>query len=351
MSLRSLAPELFLQQGCERPLLDVRTPAEFARGHIPGALNLPLLDDQERHEVGFLYKKEGREAALCHGLKMVGPRLNRYLHDARELTGNRQPLIYCWRGGMRSRALGWLLSLAGYRVAVLRGGYKAYRQLVLATFSEPWRLLILSGMTGSGKTELLEILRRRGEQTLDLEALARHRGSAFGALDEQPQPTTEHFENQLCVLLRNFRIERPIWVEDESRKIGQIVINENFYQQMRCATAVRIDLPRALRVERLCFDYGNQGSEKLARAVAGIRKRLGEEKARAALRAIASGDLATAAHLVLDYYDKTYLYGLSRRESRKVVTLEPVCGKPQETASALMALACEGSLFDPDETA
>ncbi len=349
MSLRLLPPELFLQQACERPLFDVRTPVEYARGHIPGALNLPLFDDQERHEVGLLYQREGREAALHRGLEAVGPRLNHYLSSVRERTDSRQLLIYCWRGGMRSRSLGWLLSLAGYRVAVLQGGYKAYRRQVQSTFAAPWPLLILSGMTGSGKTELLEILRRRGEQTLDLEALAQHRGSAFGAMNEQPQPATEQFENRLCAQLRSFATDRPIWVEDESRKIGQIIINENFYQQMRRATALRIDLPRALRVERLCIDYGDQTPEKLACAVASIRKRLGEEKTRTALQAIAAGDREAAAHLLLDYYDKTYLYGLSRRESRKVVTLDPVSRKPQENASTLIALSRQGSLFDPDE--
>lgn len=334
-----LPPEIFLQRVSMCPVFDVRTPAEYAKGHIPGAHNLPLFSDSERHQVGLLYKNQGREAALQLGLEMVGPRLNSYLNRVKELTASRQILVHCWRGGMRSSSLAWLLELAGYRVAILQGGYKAYRRQVLACLAIPRPLLILSGMTGSGKTELLQIMRQRGEQVLDLEGLAHHRGSAFGAIDGLPQPTSEQVENDITALLQTFDPVRPLWVEDESRKIGRVVLNENFYRQMRAATAIRIDVPRDRRVERLCADYGNEAPEKLADAIANISKRLGGEKTKATLQAIASGDFATAAHVILDYYDQTYLYGLSQRDPQRIQVLNPTPQQPETIVGALVALS------------
>ncbi len=341
MSLRLLTPEAFLQRAASCPVFDARTPGEYGKAHIPGAHNLPLFSDEERHQIGILYKTQGREAAVLRGLEMVGPRLTDYVARVKETTDSRQILIHCWRGGMRSSSLAWLLETAGYRVALLKGGYKAYRRQVQATLAAPWPLLILSGMTGSGKTELLQMLRRRGEQVLDLEGLASHRGSAFGAIDGLAQPTSEQFENDISAQLQTFVADRPIWVEDESRRIGRAVINEALYQQMRKAPAVQIDVPRERRVERLCADYGDEAPEKLADAVANISKRLGGEKTRATLQAIANGDFSAAAHAILDYYDKTYLFGLSQRDPQRIIVLNPTPDRPGEIASALIALSKE----------
>ncbi len=276
---------------------------------------------------------------MLQGLEMVGPRLTGYIAQVKEITDSRQILIHCWRGGMRSSSLAWLLETAGYRVALLQGGYKAYRRQVQADLATPWPLVILSGMTGSGKTELLHMLRRRGEQVLDLEGLAGHRGSAFGAIDGLAQPTTEQFENEINAQLQTFTCDRPIWVEDESRRIGRATINEAFYQQMRIAPAVQIDVPREQRVERLCTDYGSEAPEKLATAVANISKRLGGEKTRTTLQAIASGDISAAAHAILDYYDQTYLFGLTQRDQQRIVILTPTPDRPGEIARALIELS------------
>lgn len=339
MSPRLVTPETFLHQAENSPVFDARSPAEYRQAHIPGAHSLPLFNDAERHEIGILYKNEGREAAVLRGLEIVGPRLTDYVARVKEITDSRQILVHCWRGGMRSASLAWLLETVGYRVAVLKGGYKAYRRQVQATLSQPWPLLVLSGMTGSGKTELLQMLRRRGEQVLDLEGLAGHRGSAFGAIDGLAQPSTEQFENDICTRLQACTTERPIWVEDESRRIGRAVINENFFRQMRTAPVIVIDVPRQRRVERLCADYGSESPAKLAAAVTNISKRLGGEKARKTLQAIADGDLAGAAHAILDYYDKTYLFGQSKRDAQRTFNLSPTPDQPGEIAKALIAMA------------
>ncbi|PLX90792.1 MAG: tRNA 2-selenouridine(34) synthase MnmH [Desulfuromonas sp.] len=339
MSQRLLTPEAFLKRAENCPVFDARTPGEYVKAHIPGAYNLPLFSDEERHQIGILYKAQGREVAVLRGLEMVGPRLTDYIARVKETTDSREILIHCWRGGMRSSSLAWLLDTAGYRVGLLQGGYKAYRRQVQTTLAAPWPLLILSGMTGSGKTELLQMLARRGEQVLDLEGLASHRGSAFGAIDGLAQPTTEQFENDISAQLQTLVANKPIWVEDESRRIGRAVINEAFYQQMRKAPAVRIDVPREQRVERLCTDYGSEAPEKLADAVTNISKRLGGEQARATLQAIANGDIASAAHAILDYYDKTYLFGLSQRDQQRIIALNPTPDRPGEIARALIELA------------
>ncbi|APG28284.1 tRNA 2-selenouridine(34) synthase MnmH [Syntrophotalea acetylenivorans] len=339
MSQRLLTPEAFLQRAANCPVFDARTPGEYGQAHIPGAYNLPLFSDEERHQIGILYKNQGKETAVLRGLEMVGPRLTDYIARVREITDSREILVHCWRGGMRSSSLAWLLETVGYRVALLKGGYKAYRRQVQATLAAPWPLLILSGMTGSGKTELLQNLRRRGEQVLDLEGLANHRGSAFGAIDGLAQPTTEQFENEIGAQLQTLVSDRPIWVEDESRRIGRVVINDNLYKQMRKATVIKIDVPRERRVERLCIDYGNEAPEKLAEAVTNISKRLGGEKTSATLQAITNGDISSAAHAILDYYDKTYLFGLKQRDPQRVVMLTPTPERPGEIARSLIELS------------
>lgn len=339
MNRQPINPEKFLQQAAQCPIFDARTPSEYHKGHIPGAHNLPLFSDQERHEIGVLYKQQGRELAVMRGLEIVGPRLTEYIAQVKNLTNAKNILVHCWRGGMRSESLAWLLAKVGYRVGLLKGGYKAYRQWVLEGFEHPLHLLVLGGMTGSGKTEMLHNLQRRGQQVLDLEGLARHRGSAFGALDAAAQPSTEQFENDACAALRGLAPDQPIWVEDESRKIGRVSIPEGLYKQMRSAPLVRVHVSREARVERLCSDYGTVAPEKLAEAVTNISKRLGGEKTRIALQAIASGDYASATHAILDYYDKTYLFGISKRNPTCIIDLDPTPAQPGAIASALSDIA------------
>lgn len=319
--LRALSITDFLAAGL--PISDVRSPGEFVRGHIPGAVNLPLFSDAERAVVGTLYKQAGRDAAVLEGLRIVGPKLAGMVERAKELAPERRIAVHCWRGGERSGSVAWLLDKAGFaEVLTLRGGYKAFRNHVLEGFNDVPDLRILGGYTGTGKTATLQHLAEFGEQVVDLEALAHHKGSAFGMLGERPQPTQEHFENVLWAALQAVDRSRPLWLEDESRNIGNVMLPLPLFEALRKAPVHFADMPVEERVQRLVQDYGAFAKEDLAAAVQRITKRLGPQHAKAALEALASGDLAAVARITLGYYDKTYAHGLAQRDPATVHRLE-----------------------------
>lgn len=299
-------------------VIDVRSPAEFVQGHIEGAVNIPLFDDAERAVVGTLYKQQGREAAMLEGLRITGPKLARIVERALAAAPERVVRVHCWRGGERSGSVAWLLSKSGFRVYVLTGGYKAFRNHVLDSFTEPWPLRLVGGFTGTGKTVMIAALGRAGEPVIDLEALAAHRGSAFGAIGQPVQSSTEHFENRLFAALSTFRGSSRIWLEDESGMIGRVKLPDPFFARMRSADVYFIDLAREERIERLLVDYGNAPSAELLAAFARIARRMGPQHAKAASQAVEAGDLRAAATLALDYYDKTYAHGLALRDPATV---------------------------------
>ncbi len=322
--IKALAVKDFLSIAI--PVVDVRSPGEFAHGHIPGAVNVPLFDDAGRAVVGTLYKRQGRDAAVLEGLRIVGPKLAAITERATELAPDRRIAVHCWRGGERSGSVAWLLDKAGFsEVLTLRGGYKAFRNHVLESFNNVPELLILGGFTGTGKTETLGHLRALGEQVIDLEALAQHKGSSFGAIGQAQQPTQEQFENKLWDALRGVDRTRPLWIEDESIMIGRSKLPQGLFHAMRMATLLFADMPREHRVARLVNDYGACPMEELAEAVKRISRRIGPQHAKSALEALDAGDLSTVALIALAYYDKTYTYGLSQRDPQQVVTI-PVAG-------------------------
>jgi tRNA 2-selenouridine synthase len=317
-------------------IFDVRSPAEFARGAIPNASSLPLFDDAEREIVGITYHIEGRTAALKRGLELVGPKLRWLVEqvETRLLPGQTVGL-YCWRGGMRSAAMGWLLEFYGFHVVLLRGGYKAFRRFALAQFEARRTLYLLSGCTGAGKTAVLSLLAARGEATIDLEALACHRGSAFGALGLSPQPTQQNFENALAVELWRNRAAERIWIEDESRRIGTLTIPEALWRQMLAAPIIALDVPLDRRIEHLVQEYGSFPPCELAQCLAAIRERLGAERYARALDALERGDLYSVAQLALEHYDKAYRHSLRKRAERvRWVEAE----SPEDAASKLCIL-------------
>ena len=187
------------------PLADVRTPAEFAHGHVPGAFNLPLFSDEERVSIGTTYKQVGKEAAILLGFDLTGPKWSGFIKQALEMAPEKKIAVHCWRGGMRSGAMAWALDIYGFEVYQVEGGYKQYRRWVLDQFEATYALFILGGMTGSGKTRILHELRSLGQQVIDLEELAQHRGSSFGSMNKLVQPTQEQFENNLASELNNAR--------------------------------------------------------------------------------------------------------------------------------------------------
>ncbi len=318
--LHPLPIEAFLEATAQVPIIDVRSPGEFARGHIPGAHSVPLFSDDERAVVGTLYKQQGRDPAMLEGLRIVGPKLAPIVEQARSISPEGRIAVHCWRGGERSGSVAWLLDKAGFgEVLVLKRGYKAFRHYVLGTFRTPYRLQVLGGYTGTGKTETLQHLKALGEQVVDLEGLAHHKGSSYGALGEAPQPTTEHFENLVWSALRHCDRERPIWVEDESLMIGRTRIPDDLFAQMRAATLFFADMPIEERADRLVVDYGRFPKDQLAEATKRIERRLGPQHCKAALEALEAGDLRTVALITLRYYDKAYLRGVEGRSPDRVV--------------------------------
>ncbi|NEQ39201.1 MAG: tRNA 2-selenouridine(34) synthase MnmH [Okeania sp. SIO3I5] len=308
---KSLKPDAFFQT--PGVILDVRSPAEYAQGHIPGAVSFPLFNNEERALVGTCYKQKGKDEAVELGLAIAGPKLADFVARAKILAPDRQVRIHCWRGGMRSASVGWLLETAGFNVALLIAGYKGFRRWALSLFSVPQKIIILGGMTGSGKTEILRTLRKMGEQVLDLEALANHRGSSFGALGQLPQPTNEQFWNAIAMEWAKFDRTQPLWVEAESKGIGLCRIPQEIFEQMEKAIVIEISRSRQERVAFLVEIYGDANIDDLIAATERIRRRLGGLCTQKAVNFLREGNLAAASDLILNYYDQTYTYDLKKR--------------------------------------
>ncbi len=320
-----------------RPLLDVRAPGEFIQGHIPGALSFPLFNDEERAAVGTAYKQQSPQRAFELGLDLVGPKMAGFVREARILAPRGELAVHCWRGGQRSGSMAWLLRQSGLRVATLEGGYKAYRTAVLDSFTtSALSLRIVGGRTGSGKTKILHALRQLGEQIIDLEGLAHHKGSAFGFIGESAQPTVEQFENDLHAAMQTLDPSRRIWVENESRSIGRVFIPSGFWQQMTTAPLLSVSIPQADRLRNLLADYVGTDKADLERAFMKIRSKLGGQHLKAALEALRGDDFAAAAEIALRYYDKTYQHGLDTNAASHFQQLEFSHGDPLEIARQLI---------------
>ncbi len=317
----------FLELAGQTPVVDVRSPGEFCRGHVPGAVNIPLFDDAERAAVGTTYVQIGRREAVLQGLDIVGAKMRAICERALELP-SREILVYCWRGGMRSGSVAWLLETVGVRCRVLEGGYKAFRRAALEEIAAPRELRILGGCTGSGKTEILEELGRLGAQIVDLEGLAHHRGSAFGAMGQPPQPATEQFENLLFRELRRTDPARVLWLEDESANIGRVNVTPALYSRMKTAPLLQVEVPREDRVKRLVRMYGGFETRLLAESIKKIEKRLGSEKCKRVVELCEAGETETVADALLDYYDKSYRHQIAARDPDTVTRLDFEAGTP-----------------------
>ena len=329
-----LGPDQFLVLSKTIPIIDVRAPNEFKQGHIPGAVNMPLFDDEERIVVGTTFTQTGRDAAILKGLEITGPKLQGFVRLAKEIATEGELLVHCWRGGMRSEAMAWLFRFSGLKTSVLEGGYRAYRRYIRDSLSLGPPVILIGGMTGSGKTELLHHLSDSGEQVLDLEGLANHKGSAFGALGQADQPTTEQFENNLAGQWLAFNPQKPVWVEDESRNIGKVIIPELIFLKMNTAPLIFIDVLFNYRIKRLAEDYGSFDLSELAALIRKIGHRMGGDNANKAIHDLEQGNLNRAISAVLTYYDKAYLFGLSQRDKNKIHTIklenEDIHAVPQE---------------------
>ncbi|MDP8269531.1 MAG: tRNA 2-selenouridine(34) synthase MnmH [Candidatus Tenebribacter davisii] len=311
----------FLKISKNLPVIDVRTPDEFSNGHITNAINIPLFSNEERAIVGTKYKQESRDTAIAKALEYIAERTEQYLDELQKLVKSQEICIYCWRGGFRSEGMGYLFQTVGKKVYRLSGGYKAYRNFVLDTFKPEYNLIVIGGMTGSGKTEILEEIGKANEQMLDLEGLANHKGSAFGALGQKDQPAPQQFENDLAAQLSGFDRKQKIWLEDESRMIGRAKIPDDLFTQIRSSLVIKVEVSKDDRINRLIKDYANFNKEDLKRSITNISRRLGGANSDLAIKAINAEDYYKATDIILDYYDKAYTYGLEKREGQTVLPI------------------------------
>lgn len=285
--------------------MDVRSPAEYRQGHIPGSINIPLLSDDQRVEIGTIYKQKGKEQAVLRGFELIGPEFAGKATYMLQQIKSQKALVYCWRGGMRSEIMSWIASLLGVKTDILSGGYKAYRNKVLAEFHKSRTAVVLSGATGSGKTEVLNRLANRGIPVIDLEAAACHRGSSFGAIG-MAELSQEMFENRLASQLMSIPSDTPFWIEDENRMIGKKCIPAGLFNQMTQFVNIWLQVDESMRVKRIKMDYAHLDQTELELAILRIEKRLGNERTRRAVEALKAGEHEVWIHEVLAYYDKSY---------------------------------------------
>lgn len=322
---RTFGPSEFLDEADKGGIvIDVRAPVEYKADHIPGAVSWPLFTDDERSVIGTLYKQKSKDVAIDKGFEIIGPRMAemaRYGRNIFEAQTTRHPLlIHCWRGGMRSQSIAWLLRTAEIPTILLEGGYKAYRSYARDMYFKRLNLVIVGGLTGSAKTDVIsELDTLKGERTIDLEGIAKHFGSAFGNLKGHLQPTSKQFSNNLFARLREIdawgACKRPIWVENESRTIGKVNLPEPFYRQLEQSPCFEMSRTNSDRVNHLVNMYGEIDVNLLADAFKRITPKLGGASAKEALEALEQGDLHSAAEIALFYYDKTYSHGLKKRDS------------------------------------
>ena len=324
------------------PLADVRTPAEFEHGHIPGAFNLPLFSNDERVRVGTAYKQQSKEAAILLGFELTGPKWAGFIRKALEIAPGKQVAIHCWRGGMRSGAMAWALDLYGFQVYLIDGGYKRYRRWVLDQLEKDWPLTVVGGMTGSGKTRILHELRRAGEQVIDLEDLAQHCGSSYGTLNRLIQPTQEQFENDLAAQLLRFRPGRSIWVEDESPAIGKLTVPRRFWKAIQTAPLFDVQVPIDVRVAALLKEYGSLDREFLVACTERVGKRLGTQQTKQAIAAIREERLEDFIRIVLVYYDKTYRKALDARDGARDTSHDSAPDAARDTPGRIPLVVKDG---------
>jgi tRNA 2-selenouridine synthase len=317
---RVAASQALIELGQYGSVIDVRSPSEFALDHLPGAVNWPVLDDEERRVVGTLYKQVSPLKARQVGAPMVARNIARHVErDVLERPREWRPLVYCWRGGQRSGAMAWFLDQIGYRTAQLDGGYKAFRSALRADLDErvaALRLTVVCGRTGSGKTRLLHALRDEGAQVLDLEALARHRGSVLGGLPAQPQPAQKRFDTLVWDQLRQFDPARPVFVESESRKIGALLVPETLSERMRShGECVFVEMPAEARVRLLLDDYGHfaRDVDAFCKQLEGLVTLRGRAVVKAWQAAARDGRWAELfAELMAQHYDPLYDRSMQR---------------------------------------
>ena len=318
MTSKSLNIIDFLDNSFNELIIDVRAPIEFEKGHVTNAINIPLFEDIERAEIGTLYKQQGKEIAVTRGLEIVSPKLVPFVNHVKSLTKNKKVFIYCFRGGMRSNSFAWLMNTSGLDATILEGGYKNYRNHVLEYFDQKKKLVVIGGMTGSGKTDLLKKLNKIDFQIIDLEKLANHKGSAFGTINEEKQKPQQIFENNLFHQMRLLDSKKTILVEDESQTIGFNKIPYGLWLQMKRAPIIKLEIPFEVRVQKLVKDYTTTNIEALKVCVMKIEQNLGKQNARLCLNYLDENNLTEVARITLKYYDKAYSFTYNKKTEQLI---------------------------------
>jgi tRNA 2-selenouridine synthase len=317
----------FLDLACHLPVFDVRSEGEFGHAHFPGAISLPLFSNEERKVVGTAYKQESQQKAIKLGLHFFGKKMVHLVeeveaHFAKNNIVEKTLIVHCWRGGMRSGGVAWLLDLYGFKVYTLVGGYKAFRRWGLAQLEKDYPIKLVGGYTGSGKTEVLHALRSRGHKVVDLEGLAGHKGSAFGNIGMPPQPSQEMFENRLALQLGQLSgaqepqkafADATIWMEDESQRLGSVNIPTPIFKRLKEKPLLFLEVPFENRLQHLVKGYGDCDKERLVNAVTRIRKRLGGQHATEANNHLLEGRMEEGFRILLHYYDRLYAASLQQK--------------------------------------
>ncbi len=349
MPLRSVSgAEAAQQLGQYDAIIDARSPAEYAEDHLPGAINCPVLDDEQRRIVGTLFVQDSPLAARKLGSAMVARNVAAHIEQRfHDMPREWQPLVYCWRGGQRSGALAWFLDQIGFRTTKLTGGYKGFRAVVRADldqFPDRYDFRVLAGRTGSGKTRLLQALAAEGAQVLDLEALASHRGSILGGVPNQAQPAQKRFDTLLWQALRQLDAARPVFVESESKKIGALQVPAALIARMHAQGQVlRVEMTDAARIELLLQEYGffADDPERFCALLDGLVTLRGRELVAQWQAMARAGDWAGVfSALMREHYDPLYLRSMdvhyASYSSAQQVALES--GEPQALRAAARGL-------------
>jgi len=350
MAVKRLSISEFVSMMEQYPILDVRSPSEYAHAHMKNAYSLPLFTDEERKVVGTAYKQQGKQPAIKIGLNYFGVKMAQMVNEVEALLAsssdptNKVVLVHCWRGGMRSAGVAWLLDLYGYTVYTLAGGYKAYRNWVLDQFTLEYSFRVVGGYTGSGKTETLHALQALDQPIIDLEGLAHHKGSAFGNLGQPVQPSQEQFENLLAQSLYKMSEQHAyIWVEDESRRIGLVNIPAILFDQIRKSKLYFLDIPFTQRLQFILKGYGKFEKDKLMSAILRIKKRLGGLETKTAINFLIEDDVESSFTVLLNYYDKLYLKGAHNRDNPESV-MQKIQVSTIDPAANAVRLIAEASL-------
>ena len=342
--------------------LDVRSPSEYTKGHIPGAISAPLFDDEERAVVGTTFTQRGKYEAIKSGVDLIGGKLSVFFTILEGLGAKPgdKVYVYCWRGGMRSGSVAWLLTLCGFDVSKLEGGYRSYRRwcrrvVGVADAPHPCPIMVIGGCTGSGKTAILMELQRRKEQVLDLEGLANHRGSAFGAMGQAPQPSNEWYENMIALTVRRVDPSRQLWIEHEGLHVGSCSVPAAVHRWVITTpdgAMIVLNMDKQMRAERLVEDYCSANSLKEAGWIdamrqiislkkGGLAKKLGGQNVKKALELLEEAKFQEVASMMLDYYDKLYRTWVEKSQSSVIKTVD--CPSINAETNTELVLECARS--------